>query len=145
MNSYIAKNLVHGALATALWLILVSFSIANASDVYKWTDADGRVHFGASVPAEFAEKAKKVETQTINTIAPEPAVKAENERAVRELKRQDAERNREMSRSNDHKAPDSKVAEPSNPEAARAQCRDSYVLVKERTECFRRVAEGGTP
>ena len=52
--------LVGGMIASGLWVSCASVS----AEVYKWTDAEGRVHFGDQPPASGAEE---VEIRTLIT------------------------------------------------------------------------------
>ncbi len=39
---------------------LATAGVASADEYYKWTDEEGNVHIGDSIPAEFAERPKEV-------------------------------------------------------------------------------------
>ena len=41
-------------------LVLPLLAAAQSSEMYKWTDDEGIVHFGDSIPAEYADKQKDV-------------------------------------------------------------------------------------
>jgi hypothetical protein len=87
----------HKVLLPALLLALLAGAVAaqqpdKQKKVYRWVDKDGQVHYGDSVPAEYAEQDRDVlNKQGIKvgreegTITPEEAaVKAAEEKAARE-------------------------------------------------------------
>jgi hypothetical protein len=47
-------------LTIALVLILPLAASANEAKVFRWVDADGQVHYGDSIPAEYAELPKDI-------------------------------------------------------------------------------------
>jgi hypothetical protein len=87
----------HKVLLPALLLALLAGAVAaqqpdKQKKVYRWVDKDGQVHYGDSVPAEYAEQDRDVlNKQGIKvgreegTVTPEEAaVKAAEEKAARE-------------------------------------------------------------
>lgn len=48
--------------ATMCMVIAMSFSTASAGKIYKWTDAEGNVHYGSEKPAEAEAENMKVDT-----------------------------------------------------------------------------------
>ncbi|HEX5765843.1 MAG TPA: DUF4124 domain-containing protein, partial [Woeseiaceae bacterium] len=86
-------------LLTAASLLLLSQGALGAQDqkLYRWVDQEGNVHFGDSIPAEYAEVEKQVVNEhgvtldvlrgkkTAEEIAAEK--KAEELKAERELRR----------------------------------------------------------
>lgn len=70
-----------------LWL----FALAAEAEVYQWTDAQGRVHFGDRAAAKGVEQAVVVEiappatyTQVVPLSSPGAGLSAEDSRALRE-------------------------------------------------------------
>jgi hypothetical protein len=123
---------------STLTLLLNSGSLF--AEVFKWTDDEGKVHYGQSLPPEYAEQGERVQESPINTIAPEPEIKRQNKNAVQKLKTQDAARktrDSQMRRDSEASSSESRISL----EEARAACRDAHVLVKARTECFKQAAE----
>jgi hypothetical protein len=53
------KNFVIAALST---VILFSSAAVLAGKIYKWTDAEGNVHYGSEKPADAASEKMKVDT-----------------------------------------------------------------------------------
>lgn len=56
---FMMKNFV---IATLSMVILFSSTIAVAGKIYKWTDAEGNVHYGSEKPAEADAEKMKVDT-----------------------------------------------------------------------------------
>ncbi len=81
-------------------LVSASFAAAQETRVYRWVDSDGTVHYGDSVPAEYAELPKDVLNErgvTIENLAGKKteeqlaAEKLENERLVAKEKQRRAD------------------------------------------------------
>lgn len=68
----------HLSLLAALCCLV---GLAQAGEVFKWTDAQGRVHFGDKPPKEAADKAQPVEVKT--TPVSEAQRKAANDRTAK--------------------------------------------------------------
>jgi len=113
----IAHNLRFRALSVVVFLLLQLLPGALPAEIYKWTDADGRVHYGSSKPSD-------VESSTMQTPAPPPA--AEVSRAERRLQEMlDRERDAE------EPEPDPQAAEDARHErdARLAECKSArYAL-----------------
>lgn len=86
-----------------LWLTLL-ISLPLQADIYRWTDAEGRVHFGEKPPA--GHTAERVQSQPLNTMPPPPEVPSlinwrEREQQVKEERLQQRQRaEREQARQN---------------------------------------------
>lgn len=84
-----------------LWGLLVVLSLSAHAEVYRWTDANGKVHFGDQKPAATAEniteKVKKtnVDTSTSEHQKLETIFRKENA-ADREYQQQQAQLNPEL-------------------------------------------------
>lgn len=142
MFKYESHAMLRHILALSAFLFFIGFTQASLAEVYKWVDANGKVHFGASVPAEYAAQAEVVDVTPTNTIAPEPEVKQQNKRAVNELKRQDAKKKKQQKdiQRQAKQKHDQGEGENLSVQEAIERCRDTYPTVKKRTECFKRAA-----
>jgi Domain of unknown function (DUF4124) len=60
-----------------LVIFLIFASLTSYGDTYKWTDENGKVNFGDSVPAKYKNKSKKIDTTNSNSSISqiEPTVK----------------------------------------------------------------------
>ena len=58
-SSILLKNFIIATLST---VILISSSAVLAGKIYKWTDADGNVHYGSEKPADADAEKMKVDT-----------------------------------------------------------------------------------
>ena len=75
--------------------LLLCFSFAGAAladDIYRWTDADGRVHYGSRPPPGVAAESKSITTRPPGD---DPALTERRERQRRLLESYDYERGRE--------------------------------------------------
>ena len=54
-----------------LWLTII-ISLPVQAEIYRWTDAQGRVHFGEKPPA--GQAAQMLEPKPLNTMPPPPVV-----------------------------------------------------------------------
>ena len=61
-------------LVTAL---LLSAAPAQAEKIYRWTDADGQVHFGSQPPHELSQPAERVELRVQRAASPASTVPAQ--------------------------------------------------------------------
>lgn len=61
-------------LVTAL---LLSAAPAQAEKIYRWTDADGQVHFGSQPPHELSQPAERVELRVQRAASPANAAPAQ--------------------------------------------------------------------
>ena len=59
--SFLLKNFV---IATFSTVILIGSNAVLAGKIYKWTDAEGNVHYGSEKPAEAEAEKMKVDTST---------------------------------------------------------------------------------
>lgn len=79
---------------TALTLLLALGADATEARVYKWTDKDGIIHYGDSIPPEYAEQPKQVLNDQGVTVEHLEGKKTpeqlEAERAARELEAEKA-------------------------------------------------------
>lgn len=79
---------------TALALLLALGADATEARVYKWTDKDGIIHYGDSIPPEYAEQPKQVLNDQGVTVEHLEGKKTpeqlEAERAARELEAEKA-------------------------------------------------------
>lgn len=81
------------ALVITLLLLLVA-GPAAAQKVYKWVDKDGNVHFGDSVPPEYAEQVfGKGQAEGSAPVATSAEVQAELERREASRRQQEADQN----------------------------------------------------
>lgn len=53
--------------------LLLSATPAQAEKIYRWTDADGQVHFGSQPPRELQNKAEAIEVRTPRLSTPAAA------------------------------------------------------------------------
>lgn len=74
-------NVKHIILGGMLWLLNGSVM----AEIVKWTDENGRVHFGDRVPEKYAKQSEKVETSS-NVVKNENSAK--NKQFFRELESQ---------------------------------------------------------
>ena len=58
---FLTKHVAHGFLA---WL-LVCASIANAQEIFRWVDKDGKVHYGDILPPPAEVKNVRPKSSTI--------------------------------------------------------------------------------
>ena len=58
-SSFSMKNII---IATVSTVILFSSSVVVAEKIYKWTDAEGNVHYGSEKPVDAAAEKMKVDT-----------------------------------------------------------------------------------
>lgn len=47
-----------------LLLVCLFLSVASSAEIVKWTDENGKVHFGDKVPPEYADQSTQVEIET---------------------------------------------------------------------------------
>jgi len=125
----------------ALFMCLYNASYAEEPNedqavIFKWKDEQGKVHFGSSVPPQYKDSAEALENKPMNILAPEPEVQRQNSRAVQKLRIEDSKRREKAAKSNG--SANSPAYEPT---LTKEYCRDNFVTVKRKTECFRRVAE----
>lgn len=64
---------------TLLGAVFVS-AMAQAGDIYRWTDERGNVNYGDSVPDQYKRVAKKVEI-IVDVVDPNAAARAAREKA----------------------------------------------------------------
>ncbi len=131
---------VNNALICPLVLCLLLGSTEVLAEVYKWVDSNGKVHYGSSIPPKYVESAEAVETDLVNTVAPEPEIRAQNKREVQKLRVQDSQEQRLKAERESAKKSKSGLSNQEN-KPTREQCRDQFVTVKQKTECFKRVEE----
>jgi hypothetical protein len=55
------------AIATLSMLVLFSSATVLAGQIYKWTDAEGKVHYGSEKPADAAATAEQMKVNTSKT------------------------------------------------------------------------------
>jgi hypothetical protein len=60
-SSFLMKSFI---IATVSTVILISSSTVLAGKIYKWTDAQGNVHYGSEKPADADAEKMKVNTST---------------------------------------------------------------------------------
>ena len=60
-SSILMKSFI---IATVSTVILISSNAALAGKIYKWTDAQGNVHYGSEKPADAEAEKMKVDTST---------------------------------------------------------------------------------
>jgi len=60
-SSFLLKSFV---IATFSMVILISSNAALAGKIYKWTDAEGNIHYGSEKPADAPAEKMKVDTST---------------------------------------------------------------------------------
>ena len=53
--------------AAAILLSTLSFA-AQATDVFKWVDEQGKVHYGSSVPEKYRDKSTRLESENLDVI-----------------------------------------------------------------------------
>ena len=58
-SSFSMKNII---IATVSTVILFSSAVVVAEKIYKWTDAEGNVHYGSEKPVDAAAEKMKVDT-----------------------------------------------------------------------------------
>ncbi len=86
----------------AIFLVLIGLPTAmvaaqDSSKLYRWVDADGIVHFGDSIPAEYAEIERQVVNEHGITVDVMRAKKTEAERAE-EVRQEELRMERELQR-----------------------------------------------
>ncbi len=129
-------------------LLILTFtanSPVTRSEIVKWVDENGKVHYGNSAPAEYSDAAEEVILDEINTVAPEADVRQQNRLHYNKLRQQDREaelakrRAAEAAAETNNKAADSSE----NQKPTREMCRDMFGPndVAERTACFKQAAE----
>ena len=60
-SSFLMKSFV---IATVSTVILISSNAVLAGKIYKWTDAEGNIHYGSEKPADTDAEKMKVDTST---------------------------------------------------------------------------------
>ncbi|VUD68899.1 hypothetical protein TDB9533_04258 [Thalassocella blandensis] len=55
-------------ISSLLLAFLIVFSVNSNADIVKWTDEDGKVHFGDRVPEKYQEKSETVEVESKNFV-----------------------------------------------------------------------------
>jgi len=60
-SSFLMKSFV---IATVSTVILISSNAVLAGKIYKWTDAEGNIHYGSEKPADAEAEKMKVDTST---------------------------------------------------------------------------------
>ena len=121
-------------------LLALSLGFSVHAEMVKWVDDKGRVHFGDSVPSEYAEKKEVVELGETTIIAPESAVKLQNTRHYRRLKAEDGDAARAKQKAEEQAAQNRQYEQP---KLTREMCRDRHGpnRVALRTACFRQAYE----
>ena len=104
---------------------------AGAAEVFKWTDENGKVHYGESVPERYQRKATRIDTESSRPTD-----------AQREQAASRAARDKAKAQSGVRDA-----SEPARPEASSADtgCEAQKQRYQESQECFApfRTANGG--
>lgn len=126
-------------LGLCISLLMISFS--SVSEVMRWTDEEGNVHFGDTVPVEHQESAEAVEHPPINTVAPEDNIRYQNSQVVQRYRAEDEQRAREARERQENPANKPEESSQSSEPAklTREYCRNKFINTKALTECFHRV------
>lgn len=105
------------------------------SDIVKWVDEDGKVHYGDRVPDQYKEKAEVIEKDEVQFVGPEEDVRRQNQQYSSSLRQQDRaeqqRKNRVPYESNDNDGEHSIGI-------TQEDCRNRFPNnVKMRTQCFK--------
>ena len=132
----------------SLLITLLCILPALAEEVYRWEDENGKIHYGDRVPDKYLATAEKVKSD-ISVVSPETDVQNQNSAYAKKL---DYERKKEEKRlARERKLQQKQAAaqaKKSSTQLTKEQCRDKYSspsMTRERTECFRKVAEQNQP
>lgn len=120
-------------IVSLLFVLLSNFTVA---ETYTWTDDQGKVHFGDTVPPKYKDAAKPLKLKPLNVSKPEERVRLQNQALADRLRREDGQKKTQTNQSATNK--------PSTNDTFRITkeyCRDLNLTVKLRTECFRKAAE----
>lgn len=130
------------------WLVSASTACGHAlsTEVYRWTDERGHIHYGDAVPDRYAKDARRLVLPKIevrNFSEPQPASGSgmtanNNQRAIQ----QETERRPDEWGSEASETLSAGSSSPSDPEAS---CEDRLRQFRESQECFApfRLATGG--
>lgn len=86
---------IHSALAF-LFLLLLAANAAQASQVYKWVDKDGKVHYSNTPPPEAAQTERQVLDEHGNVTATLSAPKSPEEIAAEQQRQAELEQQRKL-------------------------------------------------
>ena len=120
--------------AAVILLGALSFTV-HATEVFKWVDEKGKVHYGSSVPEKYSNKGRKLQSDSPDVL--EARRREAEERAEREKAAADALNKRQNT------PPPPIVAAPKpKPPAGDASCAEKWNEYKASIDCFAPFVRG---
>ncbi|MBK7169558.1 MAG: DUF4124 domain-containing protein [Gammaproteobacteria bacterium] len=78
------RNTLFPVIAAALCAAAITMTVHAGEKVYKWTDAEGVVHYGQQPPTETASEAIKVQKGYSTAAEPDPEELSEEQKKARQ-------------------------------------------------------------
>jgi len=124
-------------LRLALWVLLSMISVSASAQLYKWVDADGKVHYSDKAPPANAKQEKKLNIR--NEPAPAPAT-AEQAAPAKSYVDQDLEYRKRKVEQEEARKKSEAEAETERQNCARAQ--EKLRLYEEAGRVYRMDEQG---
>lgn len=138
------KRLITSSWVQAFAAAIVTFACSslNATEIVKWVDEKGKVHFGDKAPSGKENAVERIVLENAPTNKPEKTTQKNNQEYwLREQQRKEAQAEKLKAQASAKKSQKNTKPELSD-EEKRSLCRDTFVSnVRKRTQCFKSISE----
>ncbi len=144
LRSHSVCSYIYTQLSAVSVCILLSLSVqcVSATEIVKWTDENGKIHFGDRAPIGNQETAEKIKIQHAPVNTPEKdVIKKQTDYWYRQkIEKQKQQEKKIAAKKSAQDAQEKDSTKLDSPEDKRRFCRDTFSHnVKMRTECFNSI------
>ncbi|VUD59743.1 hypothetical protein TDB9533_02754 [Thalassocella blandensis] len=116
---------------------LIAFTLASNSwsDIVKWVDENGDVHYGDRVPEEYKDKAEILEKDDVQVVGQDDDIRLRNKQYSNSLRQQDYDSQKR--KASQRYSSGGSSSSSTSTGVSQEDCRDRFPNnVKMRTQCF---------